>query len=82
MSPLVNQAMRQQLLDDIARERSGEAVQRSIIRATARMLMQLGADDGRWAVYNAVRRRGKKGYRAALLSLTDNSSAESRRAVH
>lgn len=55
MSPAINQAMREALLTLIRRERSGETIDRSLLKACSRMLMQLGSNDDPWAIYHAVR---------------------------
>lgn len=46
--------MRNLLLDAIARERAGEAIDRTRVKDISRMLMQLGSDDDPWDVYTAV----------------------------
>jgi hypothetical protein len=56
--------MRNLLLDAIARERAGEAIDRTRVKDISRMLMQLGSDDDPWDVYTAVSTRDpRRGWR-------------------
>ena len=55
MNPAINSAMRNMLLDTIARERAGETIDRTRVKDVSRMLMQLGSEDDPWDIYNTVR---------------------------